>query len=141
MINASSVILPKVAPVISPKWKIHDDAIDAGDLDKIREAMGQKITIEGIVKDVTWTTRHDGCNVNMNSNGNESLLIWIAPKVFQNALQWPLNPHDNELRGRPIRVKGIIGLYAGKSPQWTGRLQMILESAKDFTSLDQTNLP
>ncbi len=126
--------LPAVAALPQKSVKLPSDVIDASEMKKIRSAMWRKVTVRGCVKDVRWTFTQDACNFVMKGSGGESLSIWINPRVYRALTQLPLNPHKMDLRGRSIMATGTIEPYSG-------RIQLTVESAQDFTLADQASSP
>jgi len=95
----------------------------AAEDDKLREKLGQFVSLEAVVAEVIPTLDSRALNVLLSPKGS-GVLLWVDSKAKPKFdAEFGGNFADAVL-GKRLHVEGRLGEYGGRSKQWQGRLQI-----------------
>ena len=120
--NAAPVVPSRLTSAASSD----SSALHAEDIPVLLSHLGNEVTVEGHVQNVTFTAAGNAMNVEFAGPNDHALLVWVpqSPYLKLVAVLGP-NP-DQALKDRTIRVTGLLAYYGGKRAAWKERLQLTL---------------
>ena len=97
--------------------------------------VGKKIQLEGQVQSVSLTYANNAANIIFQFKPqNNAPMIWISKTVYKNMMDKGVDPQN--LEGKFIGARGVLGNYGGRTEEWKNRLQLTLESAEEIGVID-----
>jgi|GEM_PF-5071097 len=114
--------------------------LDLSDSDAVQRATGGRVTVEAVVHSVSWTTQRNAVNIELGGPEDDRLLVWINPGVTAKLVGGAVDPAREELRGRRLRVTGLLGTYGGRSKRLEGRKQITVDSPANITFAEPDGL-
>jgi serine/threonine protein kinase/formylglycine-generating enzyme required for sulfatase activity len=126
---------PSIKAIAKQDGKTVPEKQPLHDKEPIHPDLLKRITLEVEVEDIFLTFRKDAANLLIRAEGYDKLLLFINRTKFAEIIQQGIELES--LKGKTIRVSGILSPYGGSAPQFRDYLQIHLDKLENFERLKE----
>jgi hypothetical protein len=107
--------------------------ISAGDVARLREHIGQRVIVVGVVKSAQWSASGKVMNIEFTEGEGQGLLAVVFENRGQRFNEAWGGDFPKAVTGKKVRLYGEVQEYGGYDEKWKGRPQMILGAPEQVT--------